>query len=200
MEAELDFATTMYKICKPRRSRQSFVLVPVVCCAMASVPTMNSAAGQPRAGTRTVSGSAIRIPSVCGGRQPPDRIDRPTAAVPYPSKKFHVIKGSTNTRSREVLLSFTSDSSGRFSFRVPTGVYSILLDEQAQPAEASRYESRFVKMDAACFAAWWAKPYYDLRVGNADVENLKFEFAQRCFVDHDIPCLHYDGPLPQGER
>ena len=186
----------MYKICKPRRSRHSFVLIPVVCCVVAGGPAMNSATGQPREGIRTVSGTVSRIPSFCGGKHPPDRVDRPIASVPYPNKKFHVIKGSTNTRSREIVLSFTSDSEGRFSFRVPPGVYSILVDEQAQPADASRYESRFVKMDASCFAAWWAKPYYDLPAGDSNVEDLKFEFEQRCFIDSDIPCLRYEGPLP----
>jgi hypothetical protein len=185
----------MDEFCKPRRSPRPIVLISMVCCAMAGGMRVNSASGQPHPGTQRVSGSVTRMPAFCGGKLPPDRTDRPAAAVPYPNKKFHVIKGTTNTRSREIVLSFASDSSGRFSFRIPSGVYSILVDEQTQPAEIGRYESRFVKMDADCFAAWWAKPYYELRVGNSDVEGLTFEFAQRCFIDSDIPCLRYEGPI-----
>jgi len=182
-----------------REARLTTSLVMVVCCGIVGGTVVDSATGQARAGIQTVSGRVTRIPAFCGGKPLADRIDRPVVAVPYANKRFHVIKGSTDTPSRQIVLSFTSDSTGRFSFRVPAGVYAILVDEQVQPADASRYESRFVKMDRTCFAAWWAKPYYDLRVGNSNIEELNFEFTQRCFIDLDIPCLHYDGPLPQGE-
>jgi hypothetical protein len=175
------------------------VLVSAVCCVMAAGKTTNAASAravQARARTATVSGSVTRTPAFCGGKLPTEGIDRPVAAVPYPGKTFHVIRGSTNTPSRETVLSFTSDASGHFSFRVPSGVYSILVDEQAQRPDASRYESRLVKMDASCFADWWAKPFYVLRVENSNIQGLKFEFEQRCFIEHDIPCMHYDGPLP----
>ena len=190
---------TMPTTTRRRRPQYVVALVSAVCCAMAwgvTTPAATTRPARPQAGTATVSGAVTRTPAFCGGKLPPEEIPRPVAVTPFPNKSFHVVRGSTNTTSHEILLSFTSDSAGHFSFRVPPGTYSILADEQAQRPDASRYESRFVKMDVACFRDWWAKPYYVLRVSNSNIQGLTFEFEQRCFIEYDIPCLHYDGPLP----
>ena len=145
----------------------------------------------------TVSGNVTQTNAYCGGARPSDEM-LAELAIPrsFPNKKFHVIKGETNTASREILLSFTSDSVGNFSFQIVPGTYAIIVDVQAQAPDSKKYTSQYVKMDSTCFKDWWSKPYYLLEVGNANIKGLNFQFNHRCFVQYDIPCLRYDGPLP----
>ena len=151
--------------------------------------------------TVAVSGTVTQTNSYCGGARPPDEILTQLATPrPFPDKKFHVIKGETNTVNHEIILSFTTDSVGNFSFKVPAGTYSIILDEQTQTPDAKKYQTQFLKMDEACFKDWWAKPYYLLEVSPSSqtttIKGLNFEFHHRCFIQYDIPCLQYSGPLP----
>ena len=148
-----------------------------------------------------VSGAVTQSFPYCGGARPTKEImEQLSIASPYSGKKFHVIKGEINTTSHEILLSFTSDSAGNFSFGIVPGTYAIILDEQVQAPDAKKYISQFVKMDEACFKDWWTKPYYLLEVPatttNTSIKGLNFEFHHRCFINYDIPCLQYDGPLP----
>ncbi|MBI3501287.1 MAG: prealbumin-like fold domain-containing protein [Bacteroidetes bacterium] len=148
-----------------------------------------------------VSGTVTQTFPYCGGARPTKEVmDAISQSKPYSGKKFHVIKGETNTASHKIILSFTTDSAGNFSFQLPAGTYSILLDEQVAAPDSKKYTSQFVKMDEACFKDWWAKPYYLLEVPaattNTNIKGLNFEFHHRCFLQNDIPCLQYDGPLP----
>src|SRR5207253_6136345 len=104
-----------------------------------------------------------------------------------PNKKFHVIKEETNTVNHKIILSFTSDSAGNFSFSLPAGTYYILTDEQTQAPDTKKYTSQNVKTDEVCFKDWWSKPYYMLEVGAANIKGLNFEFHHRCFIQYDIP-------------
>ena len=149
----------------------------------------------------SVSGAVTQTNSYCGGARPSDEMLTQLATPrPFPSKKIYVIKGETNTAGREIILSFTSDTAGNFSFKLPAGTYSIILDEQVAAPDSKKYTSQFVKMDEVCFKDWWAKPYYLLEVPatttNTSIKGLSFEFNHRCFINHDIPCLQYDGPMP----
>lgn len=145
----------------------------------------------------TVSGSVVQTFSYCGGAEPTDEMLAELATPQiYPGKKFHVIKGDTNTVKHEIVLNFTSDSAGKFSFQLAPGRYSILLDEQSSAPDAKKYISQHITMDEACYKKWWATPYCRLEVKNENIKDLKFSFHHRCFVPGDIPCLGYDGPLP----
>ena len=145
----------------------------------------------------TVSGSITQTNAYCGGARPSDEMLQELATPrPFPNKKMHVIKGETNTTAHEIILSFTSDSVGGFSFKIVPGTYAIIVDEQAQAPDSKKYTSQLVKADETCFKDWWAKPYYLLEVGTANMKGLSFQFNHRCFVQYDIPCLRYDGPLP----
>ena len=173
------------------------VLIPsAMCCALAcAAPPMAVELQQPA--TVLISGTVTQADASCGGPPPPAGVEGPLNAVrPFPNKTFHVIKGTTHTLDTPILARFTSDSTGRFSVRLAPGTYGVLVDEQAAPPDATKYEARFVKMDDACFTAWWAKPYTTLEVGTSDLNGLQFHFNHRCFIQYDIPCLMYIGPLP----
>ncbi len=184
----------------------SFAITSAVFCLLAC-GTKHKAASEKStvnspAKTVTVSGNVTQTNSYCGGARPSDEILNQAATPrPFPNKKFHVIKGEINTVGREIFLSFTSDSIGDFSFKVAPSTYSIILDEQAQAPDTKKYESEVVKVDEACFKEWWAKPYYLLEVPAASqtttIKGLNFNFHHKCFIKYDIPCLQYDGPLPQ---
>jgi hypothetical protein len=145
----------------------------------------------------TISGVVTQTSSYCGGIPPSKQLlKRLATPKPYPAKTFHVIKGDVNTVSREIVLSFTSDQQGAFSFQLSPGTYSIIVDEQAKPLNADDYKKGSISVDEACLKSWWAKPYQLLEVKDADIKGLKFEFHHRCFIRYDIPCLRYTGPLP----
>jgi len=150
----------------------------------------------------SISGTVTQTSSYCGGARPPDfLLEQLAEPKPYPNKKFHLIKGDTNTTAHKIILSFTSDSAGNFSFQLETGTYSILLDEQASPPDAKKYKKQSQSIDEDCYKNWWAQPYYLLEVPptsqTTTIKGLNFNFHHRCFISSDIPCLHYQGLMPQ---
>lgn len=148
-----------------------------------------------------ISGTVTQTYSYCGGAAPPDfLLEQLAESKPYPNKKFHVIKGDTNTASHKIILSFITDSAGSFSFQLEPGIYSVLLDEQSFPPDVKKYKTQSQSIDENCYKEWWAKPYYLLEVEggskNTTIKGLNFNFHHRCFISSDVPCLQYNGPYP----
>jgi len=149
----------------------------------------------------TVSGTVSQTFSYCGGARPPDfLLEQLAQPKPFPNKKVHVIKGDTNTTAHKIILTFTSDSTGNFSFKLEPGTYSIILDEQVSPPDAKKYKTQSQSIDEECYKNWWAKPYYLLEVPvtsqTTTIKGLNFTFHHRCFISSDVPCLQYLGPYP----
>lgn len=145
-----------------------------------------------------ISGKVTRSFTYCGGANPPQEVLKSLAArVPFPDKKFHLRKGTVNSISAGILMSFISDSLGMFSFDLPPGTYSIILDEQAEPLKVNKWERPNLQIDEKCLKEWWRKPYKILEVKNHDLVLPDFHFQQQCFIDFDIPCIMYTGPQPQ---
>src|ERR1051326_4628541 len=68
----------------------------------------------------TISGNASQTYPYCGGARPtPEILEQLSQPKPVIGKKFHVIKGEKNSADRKIILSFTTDSSGNFSFKLP---------------------------------------------------------------------------------
>ena len=143
----------------------------------------------------TISGKVTQVFPYCGGAMPTDEILKglktPTA---FANKKFYLRSGKVNNTKSKIIKSFTTDSSGRFSFRLPVGTYSIILEEQVTKIKAEDYKKQSQSVDKQCLDEWWAKPYYLLVVKNADIHDLNFSFTHRCFINSDIPCIIYHGP------
>ena len=125
-----------------------------------------------------------------------EKFKKLTTPRAYPGKRFHVIRGSTNTLAREIVLTFTTGEVGNFSFQLPPGTYALLVDEQIPPPDAKKYQTKFITVDEAALNQWWAKPYHLFEVKAADITELKFHFHHRSFIPYDIPCLRYVGPYP----
>lgn len=144
-----------------------------------------------------ISGNVTVTNSYCGGAPPSNEmLQKITAPKSYVGKKFHVRLGEINTSNTPLLKSFTVDENGNFSIQLPAGKYAIIQDEQASPMEAKALKRENIKVDELCLKKWWEKPYYILEVKNEAITNLKFEFHKRCFINSDIPCLQYTGPMP----
>lgn len=144
-----------------------------------------------------VSGMVKQTSSYCGGARPSQAmLDRLSTPAPYPYKKFYIKRGNINCTEAKVVTGFTTDSTGKFSFRLKPGTYAIILEEQLYPIDSNKYENENEQVDRQCLVEWWAKPYYLLVVKNKNINELKFIFHHRCFVKTDIPCITYKGPLP----
>lgn len=151
--------------------------------------------------TTTISGSIMQTFSYCGGAAPPQfLLEQLAEPKPYSGKKLHVIKGDSNTEGRKIILSFTSDTAGKFSFQLEPGTYSIILDEQFSAPDAKKYKTQLQNIDEDCYKKWWVKPYYLLEVPATSkpttIKGLNFNFHHRCFISSDVPCLRYEGPMP----
>ena len=70
---------------------------------------------------------------------------------PYNGKVFYIRKGKVNTTKESVVLSFTVNASGKFSFQLPPGIYSIINKPQVKVLNLKEYQNkRFTKADADC--------------------------------------------------
>ena len=145
----------------------------------------------------SISGTVTQSDAYSGGMRPTEeKFKKLTTPRAYPGKRFHVIRGSTNTLAREIVLTFTTDETGNFSFQLLPGTYALLVDEQIPPPDAKKYQTKFITVDESAFNQWWAKPYHLLEVKAAPLADLKFHFPHRSFISNDIPCLRYVGPYP----
>lgn len=146
--------------------------------------------------TYTVSGSVRQTSSYCGGANPPKELLQQLATpMPYPGKTFYIKKGAVNDLTMPVVTSFTTDSNGHFSTRLPAGTYAILVKEQLTEINAADYQTNTLSVDKECLAAWWKKPYYLLEIKQQEVASLNFVFHHRCYISSDIPCITYHGPM-----
>jgi hypothetical protein len=144
-----------------------------------------------------ISGQVQHASSYCGGVAPtPQMIQELSTARAFPNKKFYVRKGSVNSLKAAIILSFASDSLGRFSFSLPPDTYAIILDEQVKEIKPAEYNGQYQHADAQCLKNWWAKPYYLLVIKDKNIEGLNFVFHHRCFLGTDIDCVNYLGPMP----
>jgi hypothetical protein len=147
----------------------------------------------------TVKGKLMQTNSYCGGVEPSQEVlDNIQKPVPYPDKVFYVRKGKVNSTKAEVITSFTTDVNGEFSFQITPGTYSIIQAKQLKALKSSELTSKDKTrvVDAKCMKEWWAKPYYLLEVKTENITIPEWSIHHPCFVQGDIPCISYDGPMP----
>lgn len=146
--------------------------------------------------TYTVSGSVLQQFPYCQGARPTqEMLTIVTTPVAYPNKTFYVRKGNTNTKNGEIVNHFTTNSEGFFSLSLLPGIYSIIVEEQLNAINPKKYITETQKVNESCLIDWWGKPYYLLEVKDQNINSLNFTFMHRCFLNTDIPCVDYKGPL-----
>lgn len=148
--------------------------------------------------TYPVSGLVTRTMAYCGGAAPGEEmLMEYRKPRPYAGKIFYIREGSTNNTVAKIILQFTTDSAGRFSFQLPQGTYAIIQQEQTIPLRPENYRSNAThRYDMDCLLDWWKQPYYLLQITSEPVQGLLFTFHRRCFIESDLPCIEYTGPRP----
>jgi hypothetical protein len=146
----------------------------------------------------TVSGSVNLTGSYCGGAAPSEEIlEGIRKPSPYIGKVFYVRKGKTNDLKQPIVLKFKTDSLGKFSFKLPVGVYCIIQEEQKASFSKINYpKTGNISVDKTCLLDWWKKPYSILEIKDKSITELEFKFEKRCFIPGDVPCLTFNGPFP----
>lgn len=146
----------------------------------------------------TISGKVTQTSSYCGGAMPTEEIlQEMSKPVPYAGKVFYVRKGSVNNIKMPIVLSFTVNAKGEFSIDLPPGQYCLIQKEQVKTLNMKNYKSTTdLQIDENCLKEWWAKPYYAFQITDKNITDLKFNFYHACFVNSDIPCIEYVGPMP----
>lgn len=146
----------------------------------------------------SVSGYVSLTGSYCGGAAPSEEmLEALSKPYAYIGKVFYVRKGKTNDLKQPIILKFKTDSSGKFSFKLPPGNYCIIQEEQKNSFGKMKYpKASNITVDKTCLFDWWKKPYYILEIKDKAITGLDFKFTKRCFIPGDVPCLTFTGPFP----
>lgn len=148
--------------------------------------------------TFTINGKVTQTWAYCNGAAPNEgMLEEAARPKPYNGKIFFLRKGKVNSIKEPVILSFTVNASGTFSFQLPAGIYSFFQEPQLKSFNKKDYAlGSYTNEEIECLKKWWVQPYYILEIKDKDITNLKFEFHHQCFSLNDIPCLQYTGPMP----
>ncbi|MEO6304384.1 MAG: hypothetical protein ABIP51_14560 [Bacteroidia bacterium] len=153
---------------------------------------------QKRQITYQVSGKITTSSMYCGGVEPsPEMLEEFNKPKPYIGKTLYIRKGRTNDTKQSVVLKFTADSNGKFSFNLAPGIYSIIQREQLKKFKFKENKKElYINADKKCLEDWWKKPYMLLTINDTEISGLNFNFHHACFIGSDIPCYSYSGEMP----
>lgn len=150
----------------------------------------------------SVSGFVTHSNSYCGGARPSDEmLLEITSPKPLANVTYHVRKGILNDVNEKVLLSFTTDSEGKFRFQLPAGDYVIIgsnrLDSVYVKSVFKKFEKETDSYSAAdrnCLNKWLSESLFQFKIESDKIENINWDIHQACFTSD--PCVHYKGPYP----
>lgn len=148
--------------------------------------------------TFSINGKVLITNSYFGGMEPEQgELELLSKPGPYSGKVFYVRKGKINDLKSPIVTSFTVNSKGEFSIKLPIGTFSIIQKEQVKKLNLKEYQlGEYYPVGKECLENWWRTPYYILDVKENETYDLEFNFHRRCFIESDIPCIDYIGPLP----
>jgi hypothetical protein len=98
---------------------------------------------------------------------------------------FKVLKGSSYV-GQEAILTFTTDTDGKFSFSIEPGNYCIVEQKRAKRFVQKKHEKGEV-YDSSCLRKEWAKPLVTFEV--AIGEPIKLDLSVEKYLKHCHPCL-----------
>jgi len=145
-----------------------------------------------------VRGKITQTSDFCGGARPSDEVmqDMQKARL-YAGKTLYIRKGKSNDLRQPIVMKFLSDSAGRFTIMLKPGVYSIVQPEQLKKLDMKKiYSGPNIEPDMSCLKEWWSKAYFVLEIKDKNIDGLEFNFHHKCFIEGDVPCLNYTGPMP----
>jgi hypothetical protein len=196
---EFVFLVHLYLKFEMKNYRLLFVVLAISCLGLFGQKTKKQIGSTtPVLKKISISGVVMQTSSYCGGAEmPPELFEEYSKPRPYNGKVFYIRKGKVNSINEPVVLSFTVNASGTFSFQLPAGIYSIFQEPQLKPFNKKEYPlGSYTSEEIECLKKWWLKPYFVLEIKEKDITNLNFNFHHECFAINDIPCLQYYGPMP----
>lgn len=147
-----------------------------------------------------VSGKISKTESYCGGAAPPQQLeDELRKEKPYPIKKLYVREGNINLNSKPLIVEFTSDENGAFSFGLSKGTYCIFEEYKKAPFDLNSLRKNYEVVSQQCVERLWQTCDKILVIDNDDVSDFDIKYDLKCFGERDYnnrPCIVYDGPLP----
>jgi hypothetical protein len=141
----------------------------------------------------SISGVLTWQDQYCGGAPPNEaflRQKRRTQALSdFP---LYVKEGLNNRLDVNPILSFRTDSLGRFSFVLPKGNYVLLQKEQLNRKILEEPIKQIQIVDKKALEEWWKQ---GLRQISKDSMILNVHFKKKCHIPLGVPYLQYQGPL-----
>jgi len=185
-----------------------FLFVGISCKTKKTVPTDENATSGKETNESSleklfsVSGFVTHSNSYCGGARPSDAmLNEITTPKPLANVTYYVRKGTMNNVNEKVVLSFTTDSLGKFEFQLPVGDYIIIEQNRLDSTYIKSVYKKFEKpsesyspVDMKCLNKWLSESLFQFKVESDKIENITWDIHKACFTSD--PCTHYNGPYP----
>jgi len=141
----------------------------------------------------SITGEILQTRDYCGGAAPSDElIEELRTPSPLAGLTLSFKKGSVNTMDVEISHQVTTDENGKFSIRIPSGVYTVLLPSQTdlkifEPGPLVRIT------DQEKLREWWVNGFYSVDPQRTMVRQT---IHAACDVPIGVPYVSYTG-LPR---
>ncbi len=141
-----------------------------------------------------LSGQVILHKPYCGGAYPSPEMAN-GYDYPYKNQKFGIV---TDSVTRNIIATFTTDENGNFQVKLDKGHYFIFhLSKLVSFDRFYKEKSKPLKdaqpTDINCFRHWYNTPEAEITI-TADT-SIIITMYEKCFVGLN-PCMLYTGPLP----
>jgi hypothetical protein len=147
-----------------------------------------------------VSGTITYTSDYCGGAAPPEELlNQLKTPTPYMGKILHIRAAQTNDFSKPILHTLVTDSLGHFSVSLPPGNYCMIDDfrKDGSFVQTLNKKNNLSTNNQQCVDDWLNSCLYSFTVTQANITNIQLNIHRICFVPEGVPCVSYDGPLPQ---
>lgn len=177
------------------------LMVFIAACKISGADNNNR--GNKHNNTFQLSGNITFTSDYCGGAKPPkDLLEGLATPTPYLGKVFYIRSGERNDVTSPVLYTVISDSLGHYSVNLQPGNYC-MIDEFRKDTSFmfdvyKKDPNNFLVVhDKKCLENWFNSCFNGFTISNADISNVNFNIHRSCFRPEGVPCIDYDGPLPQ---
>ena len=132
----------------------------------------------------------------CGGAPPPKEIEGGFISSLI-DQEFYIKKGIIHNQEVPVLAKMTTDSTGRFSIGLDTGLYLLIFPEKQTDFEEfyqllSKEGNMLKPGPIDCFRAWWKRPDATFQITDTTL-NIECIIRSTCHAEFN-PCMYYTGP------
>jgi|GEM_PF-2561167 hypothetical protein len=132
----------------------------------------------------------------CGGAAPSEEIKKKFGPEPGHNLVFWVQSQSTDsTKSTFEPVSMRTDTSGIFSFELPSGSYCLKLDERTHKLNPRLLAESKLEFDPECQAEYESGCDLRFEVKDQSLELPPVMLVKKCNNPYFSPCVRYTGPI-----